>query len=140
MGTDRRCFVRQAPNAAARQQVQSRKPQLPPPRGRIQLDDEPDVREVGLRGNICNQQAERLALAAECCCLSDTLHILSTAQVLLMSDELKLDEMECLLCLLAGHQEVNKSATCCGCSVLRPDCRYVMLSVLYRASATGRCV
>jgi hypothetical protein len=36
----------QAPNAASRQQVQSRTPQLPPPRGRIQLDDEPDVREV----------------------------------------------------------------------------------------------
>lgn len=40
----------QAPNAASRQQVQSRTPQLPPPRGRIQLDDEPDVREVG---NLC---------------------------------------------------------------------------------------
>jgi hypothetical protein len=36
----------QAPNAASRQQVQSRTPQLPPPRGRIQLDDEPDIREV----------------------------------------------------------------------------------------------
>ena len=40
------CTSGQAPNAAARQQVQSRTPQLPPPRGRIQLDDEPDVREV----------------------------------------------------------------------------------------------
>lgn len=38
--------LRQAPNAAARQQVASRSPQLPPPRGRIHLDDEPDVREV----------------------------------------------------------------------------------------------
>lgn len=28
-------------------------------------------------------------------------------QVLLMSDELKLDEMDCLLCMLAGHEEVR---------------------------------
>ena len=28
-------------------------------------------------------------------------------QVLLMSDELHLDELECLLCLLAGHEEVG---------------------------------
>lgn len=29
------------------------------------------------------------------------------SQVLLMSDELKVDEMECLLCLLAGQEEVR---------------------------------
>lgn len=32
-----------------------------------------------------------------------------------MSDELKLDEMECLLCLLAGHEEVRSLLLrCCG--------------------------
>lgn len=43
----------QGPNAAARQAIQSRNPQLPEPRGRIQLDEEPDVREVSFVSFSC---------------------------------------------------------------------------------------
>lgn len=35
---------------------------------------------------------------------------MSPAQVLVMSDELQLDEMDCLLCMLAGHEEVASPA------------------------------
>ena len=31
-----------------------------------------------------------------------------------MSDELQLDEMDCLLCLLAGHEEVSHPSSCVG--------------------------
>ncbi len=31
--------------------------------------------------------------------------------MLLVSDELKVDEMDCLLCLLVGHEEVRSLAT-----------------------------
>jgi hypothetical protein len=33
--------------------------------------------------------------------------ILSFLQVLLMSDALQVNEMDCLLCLLTGHEEVS---------------------------------
>ena len=93
----------QGSSAESRKQIESRTPSTP--LGTLELDAS-DVTEVGVFGafkKYAMKNARKHVIELEGASLKSSCAL----QTLLMSDELKLDEIHCLMCLLTSHEEVS---------------------------------